>query len=463
MPRKIIAISILLAASWCGVASASTAELAERLKEITANVTANGGIGVVSLEKREMLFSKNAETPLNPASVMKILTAAVSLKYLGPDFRFSTKFYATTDGDLIVRGEGDPSMVVENVKEIAQIIKKEGVCRLRNILFDDSYFADYTQPGLTNDKSRYNSFTGALSLNYNRIIIEYSPASTVGGPATVRADAGKGILIDLNNHVKTSARGGAAYINLEPAIGENGLAFAVKGQIPIGYKSRRTELHISLPPLYFSEALKSALKEIGCAVSGGIYRSKGMRVKQLVLDYSSKPLAEIIADMNKFSNNMIAEQLVKFLGARFVGEPGTTTKGIYVMRKYLSDIGIPPTSCHIVNGSGLSYDNRMSAYQFLKIIYDMYRDKKLWLAFYDSLSIAGKDGTLKNNYRKSVLYGKLRAKTGSVSSVRSIAGVIPSADGELIAYAILLNEPENTRISHKIRDDIATSIAAFQR
>jgi len=446
-----------------GVAIASIEELNAKLNEITADVTASGGIGIVSLEKREMLFNKNGEAPLNPASVTKVLTAATSLKYLGADFKFSTKFYLTQDGNLIIAGEGDPSMVVENVKEIVQILKQKGICRIKNILFDDSYFADYTQPGLGNNKDHYDFYTGAISLNFNRLIVEYTPSNSVGSPAVITADAGEGISIDVDNQVKTSPRKSAAYINLDPTAGEKGLTFAIKGQIPIGYKSRRTELHVSLPPLYFAEALKSALKEKGCTISGGIYHAGKGYSGQLVLDYRSKPLYDITADMNKFSNNMIAEQLVKFLGARFVGTPGTTAKGIQVLKRYLSELGIQPESYHIVNGSGLSYDNRFSANHFLKIIFDMYRNKHLWKAFYDSLSIAGKDGTLKNSCRKTILYEKLRAKTGSVNGVRSIAGILPSADGELIAYVIILNGSENTRISQKIRDDIALVIANFKR
>lgn len=440
---------------------ASVRDLQEDIDLITSRLSSDAGIKVVSLNKKQVLFSKNETMPLNPASVTKLVTAAAALKYLGPDFRFRTKFLLTPQNDLYIYGEGDPSIVTEEIRTIAKELARE-IRNIRHIVVNDSYFGNYRSPGLSGNKDHYNSYTGALSLNYNRMIISVTPAKKVGALCGIKA-GGEDFTIDVKNEVVASNRRGGTYVNLKPPMKGNEDIFTVTGHVPAASRAKMFEARVSLPPLYFALALKSLLQQNGCKVTGSIYGASNMKDARPILDHRSKPLSEILADMNKFSNNFIAEQLVKFLGAKFVGIPGNTEKGVDVLKKYLSGLGMQQKDYQIVNGSGLTYDNRMSAELFVRLIQDMYDDHKLWPAFEGSLSIAGRDGTLRHRCRSGTLYGRLMAKTGTVNGVKAIAGVVPSDDNETIAFAILLNGHPNTSGAKDVQTKIAEAIAKFRR
>ncbi len=433
----------------------------QELATITSKLTNEAGVEVTDLKNNKILFSKNGTVPLNPASTMKIVTAAAALQLLGPDYRFHTKFYMTPERDLYVVGEGDPSMIIEEMRMIADQLIERGIKRINHVVVNDAFFDGYTQPGLPADKLRYNSYTGALSLNFNRIRLNVGPGKKVGDDAVVEADSGD-ILIDIHNEVKTVAGRKGAALHFDPPSKDDENHFVVSGKMPVRRKKQSYEKHVSLPPLYFAETLKALLLERGATVSGGIFRATEPNRPKLVLDHESKPLSQILADMNKFSNNFIAEQLVKVLGAKFAGEPGTTIKGMAVIGKYLQKLGISTRGLVLVNGSGLSYDNRISARDLVDVIRGMYVQRKLWSAFYDSLSIAGKDGTLRRRYRSAPLYKRLRAKTGTVDYVRTIAGVVPSAKGHMMAFAIILNGPANMQGSHQLREQILLAIANYR-
>jgi D-alanyl-D-alanine carboxypeptidase/D-alanyl-D-alanine-endopeptidase (penicillin-binding protein 4) len=461
--RFTVLLSLLAVLLLPALSFATVANLKQNLDTITAKLSPDVSIEVYSLDKKEVLYGKNPGKLLNPASTTKVVTAAAALKYLGPDYKFHTRFFLTPAGDLFVVGEGDPSIVIENLRMIADQIVRAGVKSIRNIVVNDTYFDSYTQPGLPASRVHYNSFTGALSLNFNRMQVKVTPGKKVGGDAKVEAKSGDQP-IPVSNEVETSKRGTRARIELlPPPTKDNEDLFAISGRIPISSKGVTVERHVSLPPLYFAETLKTLLQQMGCRISGGIYTGGKSRGSKLVLDYESKPLSLIIKDMNKFSNNFIAEQLVKVLGAKYLGVPGTAASGVLVLQKYLASLGVPPRSYVLVNGSGLTYDNKMSAEQLIAIFRDMYRDKKLWTPFKNSLSIWGKDGTLRRRKSSAILVGSARGKTGSLDHVKTIAGTVPSSGGELTAFAILLNGGANMANCRGVQESIVKAVAQFRR
>jgi len=425
-----------------------------RLDELTAHFSNDAGVYIARLGNNKVLYKKNANELLNPASTTKIITTAGALKYLGPNFRFHTKYYLTSDKDLYVEGNGDPYLVIEDFKLLVDELVRRGVRSIRHIILNDSYFQGYTSPALGNGKERSTPYSGALSLNFNRTRLKVSPGRRVGDPADVQIDVGEEVAIPIINRVTTTAKRRAAHLKIEPPRAENEDHFIITGKIK---KSGTFVEYIPLPPLYFGEVLRVLLRERGCRISGSMYKGLRPSKAKLVLDHESKPLYEIVAGMNKFSNNFMAEQLIKFLGAKFVSVPGTTAKGMLVIKEYLSSLGI--YNFTLVNGSGLTYENRISAKDLVKVIEDMYADKNIWPSFEDSLSVAGVDGTLKRKYRGTILYRELKAKTGSLNYVRTIAGVIPMESGEIAGYAILLNNG-NVRGYRKLFEDIALTVAS---
>jgi D-alanyl-D-alanine carboxypeptidase/D-alanyl-D-alanine-endopeptidase (penicillin-binding protein 4) len=158
-----------------------------------------------------------------------------------------------------------------------------------------------------------------------------------------------------------------------------------------------------------------------------------------MLKQQSKPLSEIVRDMNKFSNNFIAEQLVKHLGAVKKGLPGSTAKGIDVMENFLQSWGVPRGTYMLENGSGLSSSSRISAAHLARVLAVAYKNRSTHPDFIESLSILGTDGTMKNWHFAPELVGWLRAKTGSLANVSALAGYVPMRNGEIAAFAILAN------------------------
>ena len=159
-----------------------------------------------------------------------------------------------------------------------------------------------------------------------------------------------------------------------------------------------------------------------------------------IAELESLPLREIVVLMDKFSNNFIAEALVKTLGKEIKGAPGTTEKGLEVLREEATRLGLNTAGFNIVSGSGLTRDNRVSARQFVQLLNSAYLDFDVLPELLSSLPIAGKDGTLKKRMKGTSAYGRLRAKTGSIDGVAALAGIVQTRGGELLAFSVLMND-----------------------
>ena len=178
----------------------------------------------------------------------------------------------------------------------------------------------------------------------------------------------------------------------------------------------------------------------------------------------SLPLREIVTLMNKFSNNFIAESLVKTLGREFKGAPGTTEKGIAVIMEEATKLDINTSGFNLVSGSGLTRENRTSARQFVKLLNAAYLDFDVLPELLSSLPIAGKDGTLRRRLSGTSAYGRLRAKTGSIDGVSALAGVVQSRNGELLAFAVIMNDKAKVPgAMHPWQNYFAQTLADFNR
>ncbi len=159
-----------------------------------------------------------------------------------------------------------------------------------------------------------------------------------------------------------------------------------------------------------------------------------------ILSLKSPPLAAILMDMNKYSSNFIAEQIVKNLGAEVYGAPGTTAKGTAVLSDYLVSLGIPESEFRLVNGSGLTRDSRVRPTHLTAVLADMAVDPRVGHEFMASLAIGGRDGTLWARFTDEDEVDRVRGKTGTLDGVHCLAGTVEAADGEMYAFAYLVNE-----------------------
>jgi D-alanyl-D-alanine carboxypeptidase/D-alanyl-D-alanine-endopeptidase (penicillin-binding protein 4) len=204
---------------------------------------------------------------------------------------------------------------------------------------------------------------------------------------------------------------------------------------------QRSFFNITEPNVYAGMALRSMLMEKGVRVpSSEIGHAQIPSGARKIAELESLPLREIVTLMNKFSNNFIADTLVKTLGREQKGAPGTMEKGLQVIREEATRLGLNEMGFRVVSGSGLTRENRMTANQFVRLLNAAYLDFDVLPELLSSLPIAGRDGTLRSRMKGTTASGRLRAKTGSIDGVSALTGVVQSVNGELLAFAVLMND-----------------------
>ncbi len=403
------------------------------------------GIAVVSVNKGKTLALINADNPMNPASCAKIMTAVTALATLGSNYRFETQFFTDQrfpDGqihNLYVVGLGDPSFVTEEMMQLVSDLTAHGVRRISgDVIIDDSFFDGpyYPRKDLGNDSRAFTAATSAFSLNFNSAKFVIAPGPRAGRKAEVTTDPPTSYVRIINKMV-TGGKFKAFIASKD--VTEEGETFVVSGSIPARAEPQFFYRVVSDPALFAGSVLKDMLAANGLPVTGRVRKGLLPAGTTEIARFQSKTLGEIVRDMNKFSNNFIAEQLTKFMGAVKKGRPGSTAKGIEVIEDYLASLGIPRGTYTLENGSGLSAVSRISASQLVRVLAASYRNHKLQPDFIESLSILGVDGTMKKWRGEPNLRGWLRAKTGSLANVSCLSGYVPMQNGEIAAFAILAN------------------------
>ncbi len=467
-------VALLLAGVCVGKAQAAGTKERDRtaLREVLEDLAGRGplgaarvGIAVLSLQDGSVVFARNADALLNPASNVKLVTAAASLSRLGPDFRFETEFSlegALSDRPrLYVRGKGDPSMTTERLYQVAGELKHLGLREVSDIVLDDSYFdAERMAPGFeqeTTDRP-YTAPTGALSLNANAVGV-YVRSAGAGARPVVEVDPASDYFTVANSAVGTSSRARRASVSSE-VDGEH-QRIVVRGTVPatgefVSWK------RINQPPLYYGQTLKMLLEQRGVHVRGKV--RLGLvpdRAKPLYLAQSDT-FDLVLKRMNKTSNNFVAEQLMKTLGAEVKGAPGTTAKGVQATEEFLEkEVGIQRGSYVLKNGSGMNDTNRFTPAQLAKLLKTMAERFPVAAEYLSSVPIGGRDGTLRWRFEGNDIAGKLRAKTGTLENVCALSGVVQTAGGEMLAFSILVNDfPGRTGPVVQTIDAVGTALVA---
>lgn len=404
---------------------------ASKLKASDMAVTA------ISLPKNKALADINTDEPLNPASCMKLITTAVALRTLGPDYQFPTDFFIVQGegaNDLYVKGYGDPALVIERLEEMVPQLVRSGIpVGIRDIIVDGSFFDEGDFPGRQKGSSRsYNAMVSAVALNHAAITVEVFPGEKVGSPASVFIDVPG---MRVQNMAKTGPARTKRGIRISKSLTDSGEVVKITGRIPLNGGQVKQYFNVTDPNAHFGNALRELLEEKGVSVKGRVKSGTVPKGAKLIFQAKSPLLSDVIKDMNKNSSNFMAEEMTKAVGAKAYGAPGTTEKGANAYAKYLKSLGAKDFL--IENGSGLSYRNRISANDMLAVMKDIYNDKALRDIFIDSLSVAGSDGTIKK-WDSPVLEGRLKAKTGSLNGVSTLSGFMPKGQ-EMILFSIMFN------------------------
>jgi len=447
-------------------------EFQRAISQLAQWVKKNGGTLGAELDdvaSGAVLGSAAANTPENPASNQKILTTAAVLRHFGADFRFRTVLCGARAGDsvakLVLRGSGDPSLGSEDLQELAKVLAQSGVRHVGELLIDQSYFdAHFVPPAFEQQPQEWAAFrapVSAVSLNRNVTTLNVAPTEP-GQPARVWFEP-EGF-VDVSGTVRTEKIERTQNVKLTLRESGTRLAALVGGAIqpssPAFHWSRRVED----PNLLAGYGLKAALAADGIQVSGKI--AVGGEAEQSVLAaHDSRPLSEILPELGKDSDNFYAETLLKDLGAKVKGTPGTSANGAAVVLDYLREIEALDAGTRISNGSGLFDANRVSARTLVKTLLHAYRDPALSRVFVDQLAVGGVDGTLKHRFLAFKKQRSIRAKTGTLDSVIALSGYTFRPDGSspvafsLIVSGITGKHPEIRKRVDEIVSKVATTLA----
>jgi len=444
-----------------------------------------GGVGIyISTLNGTVLYAYSPHNLLIPASNMKLLTATTALRYLGPDYEFETTLLVdgevsngTLRGNLIVRGRGDPTLVSGDwasewakgvgslyesehvLDEVLEILAGLGVKRVDGDIIVDDYYLDHewVHPSWGKDDLSYYyaAQVGALAINRNTVLLKIY----VDSSGKVKIEA-----IPDVNYVEVFFGGrvvkSSSEVKQKPTavrtLGTNEIT--VVGDVVAGSDPYYLTVTVHDPGMYFGAVLKGVLQKHGVEVLGSVRRANTTEWSgaKPVGSLRSRPLAVIIRDMLKSSINLYAEQVMKVLGKEVAGE-GSWGGGSKAIEKMLSELGISEPGIVIADGSGLSRWNRLTPYLLVKLLAAFYGNKYL----YDSLPIAGVDGTLRSRMQGTPAQGNLRAKTGTLTGVSALSGYVTTRDNVVLVFSMIFNgfTVSSGTIKNKAEDRIGSLLA----
>jgi D-alanyl-D-alanine carboxypeptidase/D-alanyl-D-alanine-endopeptidase (penicillin-binding protein 4) len=408
-------------------------------------------IYVEELDTGNVVLSWNADKLRNPASVEKMVTTLVALDTLGPAYRWKTEVSflgpvvdGVLDGDIAIKGFGDPYLVTERFWQLLRRIRGEGIAEISgNLLIDDSYFdvGDYDPAAFDREPLRaYNVAPNALLTNFKVVRYFFQPDESMSR-VNVRLEPELDN-IDIVNQLRVSngaCRGYQRGITITPNDDVSRITFS--GRFPSGceiYAMDRTALGHN----EFTYGLfKSLWQESGGKFSGEWKKTVVDETLEPSLVFESLPLSEIIAKVNKHSNNVMARQLLYTLAAEKLGPAATESKGRQVVREWLSDHGVDNAELNIANGAGLSRSSRFTAKDLGDLLRYAY-ESPFMPEYLSSLSLSGLDGTLSRRFRDSALTGQAHMKTGSMDHVSAVAGYFQARSGQRYIVVTMLNHTD---------------------
>jgi D-alanyl-D-alanine carboxypeptidase/D-alanyl-D-alanine-endopeptidase (penicillin-binding protein 4) len=439
---------------------------------------ASWGIVVDSLDRHDRLVDLNARMLFVPASVAKLVSVATAAEAVGWDYRFETNLLTTGSisqgrlfGDLIIVGSGDPSIGGRgggDLSAFVSAVKAAGFERIEGRIVGDDDALEEPRPQLSWawDDLGYTtgSLFGALNLAENRTVVTVSPGSTAGAPASVRIDA-RAESRPIVNRAVTGPAGSPSLVWPEQRPGETSLTIA--GSIPLGAQPTPLGISSGNPTLWFANVLRNRLIDEGILVTGDAVDIDDLTPPPdradatMLFTYRSPTLAEIARPLLKESINLYGEAFMRLNADK--GAFPTNDAALEGLHKRLTAWGLPEGSYQLVDGSGLSRRDAISPEAVLTVLQRM-ADPSGSSPFLTALPIAGVDGSLATRMKGTAAEGNLRAKTGTMSNIRSLAGYVTARNGEHLAFAILVNNFEGTSAAaNQAIDAIAVRLAEFTR
>lgn len=450
---------------------------------------AQWGALVVSLDTRDTLFAVSPDAPMAPASNVKLLTTAAALHVLGPEYRFQTWLLSDAEvrggvleGDLVLYGTGDPGISDrfygdrdEVFHRLVDQLEAEGIHSVAgDLVADASFFPGPLRDSGWDRRDLNEHFTaGVSSLSYNENVVSFRiRPGAIGEPPRVETVPPHSALEVVNSAetVTGRARPRLAILRddpLEPV--------RIEGRIVANSRDVWRQMTVAHPADFAGASFRAVLEERGIDVRGNTRRMErrsgsvvpslsapalGRFGPRVIARHRSPPLADYLEVINKRSHNLFAELVFRAIGraAEGVGSPEASSRAV---RQVLREIGVDTTGLVQLDGSGLAGGNQVSPSAFVQTIEGM-ADGPLWREYWASLPQAGTRRELGRMYRTAA-EGNLRAKTGTIEGVSALSGMVRSADGERLAFSLMVNDSPSQTRAKRVENQIGARLAEFRR
>jgi D-alanyl-D-alanine carboxypeptidase/D-alanyl-D-alanine-endopeptidase (penicillin-binding protein 4) len=418
------------------------------------------GIYVQEVDGNMPPITLNALEPLNPASTMKLVTTNAGLELLGPAFRWKTQAYSSAQqtgdvlhGDLAIRGGGDPKLVLERFWLFLRELRIKGIREIRgNLLLDRSLFEGgaFDAAQFDGDPLRlYNVGPDALLLNFKAASFRFVP-DTANGAVTVFVDPP----IDgypVTGPLLSNDECGDWKSKLQPMFSGRDTRFLGMFSAACGERIWHLHPYHMTQNQYFETVFRKMWAELGGLLIGEVKNGEIPVNARLIVESESATLSDLIRDINKFSNNVMARQLLLTLAAAIHKLPANTERGAEVIKTWLNRKNISAAELVVENGSGLSRIERISAETLGRMLVAAFHSPVM-PEFISSLPLAGHDGTMRQRLKEQSAAGNAHIKSGSLADVRAIAGYVLAASGKRYALVFIINHPNAPAAGHVAQD-----------
>lgn len=432
-------------------------------------------VSVIDLASGHELLAHDADRAMSLASTAKLLTSTAALSALGGGFRWRTAVYGAEPDDkgavagaLYVKGRGDPMLGTADLRTLAAELVARGVRSVDAVVIDGSYFDDVVEPPRFDDQPGETAYFRApvASFGVARSAVSVVVVAEPAGAATVTLDPEPGDYVRLVNRGVTSVARGRTRLKVDTHRKPDHLELEVSGHIRWGEGSWEIRKRVDEPARFAGELFRRALTEQGVKVKARAIASGAVPpTARLLAAHDSAPLSEVVRHMNKASDNYLAECVLKTLGAETKRTPGPATwdDGRAALHDFLATIGMPRAGYRADNGSGLFDATEVSARQVTAVLRAAHKDFRVGPDLIASLPVGGVDGTLARRWHGRPAQGRVRAKTGTLDKVTTLAGYLAIDSEHPLGFAILVNDiPPGQRASARTAaDEIIDALVAY--
>ncbi|MDI9818497.1 MULTISPECIES: D-alanyl-D-alanine carboxypeptidase/D-alanyl-D-alanine-endopeptidase [unclassified Legionella] len=416
----------------------------------------NIGIEVVDLTTGVTLYSRNQERYFIPASNMKLFSDAAALMILGPDYRFKNQLSTNASqlqqgvlkGSLYLRLSGDPSFDHERLTKLLVRLKDWHIQRIQGNVYIDSSHASvnpYPPGWMVEDLVySYGAPLAPLMMDTNRLTITVNPAAKADEAGVIETNDASGTVV-INNQVKTRAAGSRCGVDFSMDK-ENYLT--VRGCVAVGQWAVQQQMAIRNPFLYAQGVIKRQLKLANITLDGNVLLGKTPSGSLLIAAESSKPIAQLMADTLKPSDNLYADSLFLHAAEKLHGSPVNWGEAQPILKKFIQQqTGIELSDAVLTDGSGLSRYDLLTPGQTIGLLRFLYNRFPLSYEYIAALPVSGRDGTLERRFKKPMQQDMVRAKTGTMRGIVSLSGYLYTANAHTLAFAIYINNVPGTKPS----------------